>query len=374
MKPRAQKTVSKPSKTASPVPSGSRCSAIARSARRPLLAIFYREASTGRVPGVRLAAGDAATAEYLADKIEQIESGQPPAGTLAETPLRLRLYHGTTRLDLIVKDYQGEHVGLGSEAPILDFFADCDAVFLCLDGEESAPVRGPPSPPAGDRIPARTLHRGLGRRHRRPPVAMLVTKYDRVIEQGGPTPDRVEQLVDDRFGMTRHALAQHVPDSAIFAVSAYGPGVDADGHPPAVLHPMGLDGPLGWLAGRLEAIDRARLEWLFDLAPDDLPRLERCLGVYERRYPQAPGTIEFRRHIANRRRKNRRRRLARVDGRPARLHPGPVGYDAWGFHQARSFEKTERLAPSRSNAPGTACSPGIPPFAGRSPTTPRRAV
>ncbi len=53
-----------------------------------LLAMFYREASTGRVPGLRLAAAEAASAEYLAEKIAQIEAGEPPAGTLAETELQ----------------------------------------------------------------------------------------------------------------------------------------------------------------------------------------------------------------------------------------------------------------------------------------------
>src|SRR3954467_7941702 len=54
-----------------------------------LLAMFYRQASTGQVPGVRLAAVDPPSAEYLAEKIAQIESGEPPAGTLAETELKL---------------------------------------------------------------------------------------------------------------------------------------------------------------------------------------------------------------------------------------------------------------------------------------------
>ena len=93
-----------------------------------LLAMFYRQASSGQVPGLRMAAADARTAEYLAEKIAQIESGEPPAGTLAETELRLRLYRGDARFELIVKDYQGEHVTLGSEEPIQAFFADCDAV------------------------------------------------------------------------------------------------------------------------------------------------------------------------------------------------------------------------------------------------------
>src|SRR4051812_47207296 len=102
-----------------------------------LLAMFYREASNGRVPGLRMAAIGPATAEYLAAKIAQIEAGEPLAGTLAETELKLRLYQGPARFDLIVKDYQGEHVTLGTDAPIQEFFADCDAVLLCLDPETS---------------------------------------------------------------------------------------------------------------------------------------------------------------------------------------------------------------------------------------------
>jgi hypothetical protein len=102
-----------------------------------LLAMFYRQASGGHVPGVRLAAADAHTAEYLAEKIAQLELGHPMAGTLAETELNLRLYHGPARFELIVKDYQGEHVALGSDEPIQEFFADCDAVLLCLDPDGS---------------------------------------------------------------------------------------------------------------------------------------------------------------------------------------------------------------------------------------------
>src|SRR3954470_18199426 len=72
-----------------------------------LLAMFYRQAAAGQVPGVRLAAADARSALYLAEKIAQIESGEPMSGTLAETELSLRLYHGPARFELIVRDYQG---------------------------------------------------------------------------------------------------------------------------------------------------------------------------------------------------------------------------------------------------------------------------
>src|SRR4051812_1353755 len=87
-----------------------------------LLAMFYREASAGRVPGLRLAAIGPSTAEYLAAKIAQIEAGEPLAGTLSETELKLRPYHAPARFGLIVNDYQGEDVRLGADAPIRELF------------------------------------------------------------------------------------------------------------------------------------------------------------------------------------------------------------------------------------------------------------
>src|SRR4051794_41891473 len=63
-----------------------------------LLAMFYRQASTGQVPGLRLAAGDPASAEYLAEKIAQIEAGEPPAGAPAQTEPRLGLHRGAGRV------------------------------------------------------------------------------------------------------------------------------------------------------------------------------------------------------------------------------------------------------------------------------------
>src|SRR6202453_1355843 len=83
-----------------------------------LLTMLYREAVGGRLPGLRLAAADARTAIYLSDKILQLETGQPLPATLGETELRFHLYHRGCRIDLIVKDYQGEHVALGREEPI----------------------------------------------------------------------------------------------------------------------------------------------------------------------------------------------------------------------------------------------------------------
>src|ERR1700676_1280016 len=101
--------------------------------KTPLLPMVYREAVGGRLPGLRLAAADARTANYLADKILQLEAGQPLPATLAETDLHFHLYHQNRRLDLLLKDYQGEHVAVGREEPIREFLRDCDAVWLCLD-------------------------------------------------------------------------------------------------------------------------------------------------------------------------------------------------------------------------------------------------
>src|SRR5436309_8155314 len=73
-----------------------------------LLTMLYREAVGGRLPGLRLAAADARTADYLSDKVLQLEAGQPLPATLGETELRFHLYHQGACHDLVVMDYQSE--------------------------------------------------------------------------------------------------------------------------------------------------------------------------------------------------------------------------------------------------------------------------
>ena len=345
-----------------------------------LLAMFYRQASSGQVPGLRLAAADARTAEYLAEKIAQIESGQPMAGSLAETELNLRLYHGPARFDLIVKDYQGEHVTLGSEEPIQEFFAGCDAVFLCLDPEGS-------TEPAERRRRQQEVENLLERYIERSddacadrPVALLLTKFDRVLagrgRRGCPKRLRgvarpatghlgalVERLVDERYGMTRHALAAHAPDGAIFAVSSFGPGAEGN-RPPAELHPMGLEGPLGWVAEQLEARDRADMTALWELAPRDLSRLERVVSAYERRYPRSNRSYEFRDRLKTLAQAPAAgpaaasgRRLARW---PAAPWPATTPWDSAA--RRRSSARATRRAGGRAAVVGPA---GMAPVAGR---------
>src|SRR5262249_32120111 len=65
-----------------------------------LLTVLYREAVSGRLPELRLAAADVATAEYLSGKVTQLESGQALPATLAETDLGFHLYHQQARLEL----------------------------------------------------------------------------------------------------------------------------------------------------------------------------------------------------------------------------------------------------------------------------------
>src|SRR5947209_2707286 len=297
-----------------------------------LLAMFYRQASTGQVAGLRLAAAEPSSAEYLAEKIAQIEAGEPPAGTLAETELKLRLYHGPARFDLIFKDYQGEHVTLGTDEPIQAFFADSDAVLLCLDsGGSTHPAERTPRQQEVENLLERYIERSddgtAGR-----PVALLLTKFDRIMARGeaGQGLDAVERLVEARYGMTRHALARHVPHGAMFAVSAYGQG-PVDGRPPAELHPLGLEGPLGWLAEPLEEVDREQLEWLWDLAPQELPRLARCVAAFEKRYPRSDRSGDFRRRLAEGRRRKARRALARLAVGAGLVAAGLAIYDYWGY-------------------------------------------
>src|SRR5271157_3438426 len=322
-----------------------------------LLAMFYRQAASGQVPGVRLAAADAPSAEYLAAKIAQIESGEPMAGTLAETELALRLYHGPARFELLVRDYQGEHVTLGSDEPIHEFFAGCDAVFLCLDPEGSTdPVQRRRRQQEVENLLERYIERSDDLSTDRP-VALLLTKFDRVLAgqlSAAAGPDEVasanveprpnlsgpfiEHLVDRQYGMTRHALRQHAPDGAIFAVSSYGPGSTGN-RPPAILQPLGLEGPLGWLAEQLEARDRAQMEWLWELAPTDFTRLQRCVAAYERRYPRSNRSYEFRARLKTLGRRRKWRRAGKLVLLASLLLALLAGYDFWGFHRATAFER-----------------------------------
>ena len=322
---------------------GSACSATAQWARRRCWPCSTARPPAGRVPGLRLAAADAATAEYLGSRISQLEAGEPPAGTLAETDLQLRLYHDQARLPLILKDYQGEHIGLDSDAPIADFFADCDAVFLCLDPEGSTtPADRLRRQQEVEALIERYLEVSDDRTAGRP-VALLITKYDQVLEAGGPPADHAEQLADTLYGMTRHALAQHVPRCAIFGVSSYGMG-SRDGKPPSELHPMGLDAPLTWVADQLEAIDREELEWIWDLAPRDHPRCRRCVAAFAARYPRSTRFDFYQQEL---------RKLSGAGSGSARLTSaaiaaacltgGLAAYDAWGYRAAAAFQ---RVSPS----------------------------
>lgn len=348
-----------------------------------LLAMLYRQASTGQIPGCRLASLDSTTAEYLSDKIAQIESGEPPAGTMAETDLRLRLYHGPARMDLTVKDYQGEHVALGSREPIRDFLADCDAILLCLDPESALRPADRRRRQQEIEILLEQCLEQSERTQMHRPVALVLTKFDRVLaghharqlgtsrrsrqleydddgeyeeeadyvvdrrvparrpSPGLPalSPGEIERLVESQYGMTAHALATHARRSAVFAVSSYGFGASDDGRPPHQLNPIGLEGPLTWLADQLESSDRDQLEWLWDLAPDDLARLGRCLKSYDRRYPDSPHARQFRKKLGRLKRAKLGRRVVTTVGLAGLAVGGLAAYDMGGYRMAVRFEQ-----------------------------------
>src|SRR6516165_5859787 len=214
-----------------------------------LLTMLYREAVGGRLPELRLAAADARTANYLSDKILQLEAGQPLPATLGDTELRFNLYSGGRRQELVVRDYQGEHVVLGRREPIRDFLRDCDAVWLCLD---SAPTATPAERLCAQQEVEQMVEDYLavdpqGAVQR--PIALLLTKADLLSPQDrfiGPDADQaaLEARIDEQFDMTRHALRTHCPCYAAFALSSLGKSITSDG----ALTPAGLAGPLTWLA------------------------------------------------------------------------------------------------------------------------------
>jgi hypothetical protein len=299
-----------------------------------LLTMLYREAVGGRLPGLRLAAADARTADYLSDKILQLEAGHALPGTLAETDLRFHLYQGDTRLELLVKDYQGEHVELGRRGPIQEFLADCDAVWLCLDPGTL--------PAAAERLRrqqeieqliedylAVEPHRMMER-----PIALLLTKADLL----GPEAGDLDKLADHHFGMTRHALRSHCPHNGLIAVSSLRDGT--------VLEPTNLAEPLTWLAAALQAQDEARLERLWSLAGNHVAILERAVASFVRRYPEAPLSEMHRQRLKQLRRRLRRRRGLIGMGTAACLLLAVWTYDALAYRAAAHYEAEHAAEPA----------------------------
>jgi hypothetical protein len=308
-----------------------------------LLTVLYREAVGGRLGELRLAAADARTADYLSDKVLQLEAGQPLPATLGETELRFHLYHQGARLDLLVMDYQGEHVAVGRQEPIRDFLRECDAVWLCLD----VPV----ADAAGPRLRAQQEVEQLVEDYLSAedaaapprPMALVLTKADLL----GDAEKALDELADRQFDMTRHALRLHSPQHGLFAVSSLGGPIETGSGPSAFTpRPAGLAGPLAWLAAVLQAQDEARLEQVWKLAPRDLRLLERCVSCFARRYPDAPPTKVFlRRLTALRRRRVLLRALTGVAAALAVLLCGAT-YDAFGEGQARRFEQANASDPA----------------------------
>jgi GTPase SAR1 family protein len=326
-----------------------------------LLTMLYREAVGGRLPQLRLAAADARTATYLSDKVLQLESGQALPATLGETELRFHLYYQNRRLDLLFKDYQGEHVALGRQEPIRDFLRDCDAVWLCLDVsaagdaasclqtqqeveqivEDYLVAEAPEAPPR--------------------PMALVLTKAD-LLPDGGMERGVVQEYVEDHFRMTRHTLELHCPQHALFAVSSLGhplpdatvgpasragvdvplgsrhlPSAAAETKQPFAPRPIGLADPLVWLADTLQALDEARLNHLWQMPGNHLPLLQRCVASFARRYPGTPVAAAFQRRLREQRRQRLRRRglVAAILAVCAFL--GTWTYDALGQQRAERF-------------------------------------
>jgi hypothetical protein len=317
-----------------------------------LLTMLYREAVGGRLPGLRLAAADARTADYLSDKVLQLEAGQPLPATLGETELRFHLYSQGTRHDLLVMDYQGEHVAVGREEPIRDFLRECDVVWLCL----GVPVADTPADclraqQEVEQLVEDYLAAEASATHHRP-MALVLTKAD-LLPAPDSDPGRRDELVARQFSMTRHALELHCPRHAFFAVSSLGGPMDsAAGVEPRPFdpRPAGLAGPLAWLAEVLRAQDEARLAQLWDLAAGDLALLERCVSCFARRYPDSPLAAGHRRGLRELRRRRARTRVLAGVGAVACLFLALWGYDAWGEEQARRFAaQHEDLVAVRDN-------------------------
>lgn len=299
-----------------------------------LLAMLYREAVGGRLPNLRLAAADARTAAYLSDKIVQLEAGQPVPATLGETELRFHLYCQNQRIELLIKDYQGEHVALGRQESIRDFLRDCDAVWLCLDDD---PTATPAERLTAQQEVEQLVEDYLAARpteepHR--PMALVITKAD---QRGQPESG-------EPFDMVLHALDTHCPSPARFAVSSLGAPLMTQADT-IHLSPNGLAGPLLWLVDALRAQDEARIEKLWQQHERSLTLLSRGVDCFTRRYPEAPAAVEFHKRLTlQRKQRSRRRRLA-FAASAFTLFIGMTAYDAYGA------QATQRFAAEHSDDP-----------------------
>lgn len=316
-----------------------------------LLTMLYRESVGGRLPELRLAAADARTAEYLSDKVLQLEAGQPLPGTLGETDLRFHLYYQDCRLDLLFKDYQGEHVALGRQEPIRNFLRDCDAVWLCLD----VPVTDTPSAclqaeqEIEQAVEDYLIEETAGAPPR--PMALVLTKADLL----SADPAVITDVVEQHFCMTRHTLKLHSPQHAQFAVSSLGHPIPAakESKQPFVPQPMGLQRPLIWLAETLQALDETRLNSLWELAGGDHALMERCVAAFSRRYPGTRSAGSFQRRLRELRRQRRRRRSLLAAILTACALFSVWTYDTWAKQraaQSHAHEFAERLTQLRRHA------------------------
>ena len=304
-----------------------------------LLTVLYREAVGGRLRGVRLAAGDARTANYLAERILQLESGKVLPATRAETELRLQAYHGTTRLELLLKDYQGEHVGLDRDEPIREFLRDCDAVWLCLD---AGTLADPEARVRRQQEVERLMEDYLADEARptmERPVALVLTKAD-LLDEGAAA----EGEWTKSFDMVRHAVWSHCARGGIFAVSSL--GRRPAGVASSAAKPFNLAEPLAWLVHSLQAQDEWRLGQLFKSAAGNLRLLEAGVRCFMRRYPDAQAGAVFRDRLQALQRRRRRRRSLSGASAAACLVVGVASYDAVGYRQADRFEAAHAENPA----------------------------
>jgi GTPase SAR1 family protein len=291
-----------------------------------LLTMLYREAVSGRLADIRLAAGDARTASYLADRIVQIENGQALPATLAETELRLHLYHKGRRVELLFKDYQGEHVALGRDEPIRAFMRDCDALWLCLDhdADASAPDRLRAQQEVEQLVEDYLAVQQPGEPRR--PMEVVLTKAD--------LHEHPAAIAEQHFGIALHALASHAPAKRVLPVSSLGGAMSPGAFSPK---PSGLAELLIWLVDALRVQDEARLAILRERASNNLRLLDRCVATYTRRYPDTSFGVEQRHHLAVLRKRRSRRQAVLMAAFAVTALLGLTGYDALGAHRARQF-------------------------------------
>jgi hypothetical protein len=290
-----------------------------------LLAVLYREAVSGRLPGLRLVATDPKSAEYLGEQIARLERGGFESDAVAWPELFLQLHHQGSQFNLVLCDHAiATDSSTSSENA---FFSDCDALLVCVDADvfQEGQTRWQAEQQSEQAVRAFLTNQPAR------PLALVITRSDRLTDPGDVAVFRAhfERWLRDGH----HPQQPACPWQGVFAVRsrASQPGSGQTGT--LIDEVAGL---LGWLGHSLTAQDTARLERLWQLPGKHFHALDRATAAYSQRHREAANVRSYQHRLRAARWWSRCKQTIGTLGLLLALIGGLWLYDAWGASRLQS--------------------------------------